>query len=626
MARLEERPPLGATPLDERLTLFHVWAPRASSVELHLLSPREQLLPMDREADGYWKRVAEAGPGARYLFRLDGRSDRPDPASRAQPDGVHHASSVVARDFEWSDSSWSGIPLPLAVFYELHVGTFTPEGTFEAVIPHLDRLARMGITFVELMPVAHFPGTRNWGYDGAFPWAVQSSYGGVTGLKRLVDSAHARGLAVCLDVVYNHLGPEGNYLGEFAPYFTDRYHTPWGDALNFDGPESDEVRRYFIENARMWIDEFHIDALRLDAVHAIVDESARKFLEELADEVHILSRTLHRHVFAIAESDLNDPRLIRPKAVGGYGLDAQWSDDFHHSLHTILTREGEGYYAGFGRLSDLARVYREGFVYTGQYAIHRGRRYGASPAGLPPSRFVVCSQNHDQVGNRMLGERLSSLVPFVRLKLAAAAVILSPFLPLLFMGEEYGETAPFLYFTSHSDPDLIEAVRSGRRAEFASFAWKGEAPDPQDERTFNRSTLDPGQATGEPHRTLLEFYRELLALRSKYPSLGAGDEGTIDPVPFEEKRVLQVRRSVRYDESLLLFNFSESPQTVDAIMSRGHWTKLLDSSEPRWNGDGATAEENVARDANRTLTLAPESVVVYWKAPDAHSTRIDGKE
>jgi maltooligosyltrehalose trehalohydrolase len=406
-------------------------------------------------------------PGTRYFYRLDGNTERPDPASKFQPEGVHGPSQVIDPHFVWEELHWSGIPFSHYVLYELHVGTFTAQGTFDAIVPHLDELKDLGITSIEIMPVAQFPGDRNWGYDGVYPGAVQNSYGGPEGLKRLIDACHQRGLAVTLDVVYNHLGPEGNYLCDFGPYFTDRYHTPWGAAINFDGPDSDAVRRFFIENALSWVTEFRLDALRLDAVHGIFDFSALHFLQELAAAVHEQAERLNRRIYVIAESDLNDVRLVSSPELGGYGLDAQWNDDFHHALHTLLTGERTGYYEDFGRIQDLAKAFAEGFVYSGAYSPARRRRHGNTSKDLAADRFVVCAQNHDQVGNRLKGDRLSALVSFEGLKLAAAVVLLSPFIPLLFMGEEYGETAPFPYFVSHSDPDLIEVVRRGRRAEFA---------------------------------------------------------------------------------------------------------------------------------------------------------------
>lgn len=501
---------LGAHFRKEHGCEFRVWAPFAKRVEVLISSPETRPIEMERQERGYYHAsIAGVGPGARYRFRLDSRSERPDPASRFQPAGVHEASEVVDPSFAWRDDHWFGLPLRDYIIYELHVGTFTAEGSFDAVIPRLRDLKELGITAVELMPVAQFPGDRNWGYDGAYPFAVQNSYGGPAGLKRLIDAAHQAGLAVVLDVVYNHLGPEGNYLGEYGPYFTDRYRTPWGHALNFDGPGSDEVRHYFIENALYWQTQFHVDALRLDAVHAIVDNSSVTFLEELAKATRQQSDRLNRRFHLIAESDLNNPRMILPQALGGYGMDAQWNDDFHHCVHVLLTEESHGYYMDFGGIDLFSQVLREGFGYVNQYSPHRDRKHGRMPRWAEPTHFVVYSRNHDQVGNRAAGERLGQLIGFEKLKLAAGTVLLSPFIPLLFMGEEYGEEAPFQYFTSHSDPELAEAVRRGRRAEFAAFHAVGEVPDPQDPATFRRSKLNRELSQKGSHAILNRFERHL---------------------------------------------------------------------------------------------------------------------
>jgi maltooligosyltrehalose trehalohydrolase len=571
--------PLGAR-LDGGRCTFGVWAPSAERVELHLRSPAEGTLPMTRRPDGYFvAEVAELAPGARYTFLLDGAKDLPDPASRHQPDGVHGPSAVVPFTYDWTDAAWKGLPLDRYVIYELHVGTFTREGTFDAIVPRLAALAELGITAIELMPLAQFPGQRNWGYDGVLPFAVQHSYGGPDGLKRLVDACHEAGLAVVLDVVYNHLGPEGNRLGEFGPYFTERYHTPWGRALNFDGAHSDEVRRYFIENALQWIDEFHIDALRLDAIHAILDTSARPFLQELASDVHARARQLARHVHLIAESDLGDPRVVRSPSLGGHGLDAHWIDDFHHALHAALTGETQGYYVDFGRPEQLAEALHGGYVYKGQYSRSRQRRHGAQPSGLRPAQLVVCAQNHDQVGNRMLGERLSELVDFERLKLAAAAVLLSPFTPLLFMGEEYGERAPFPYFVSHTDPELVEAVRRGRREEFASFEWAGQPPDPQAEETFASAILDWQARDGGEHAVLLRVYRTLLALRREERALTHFDR-------FDVKLVgstITVHRCGSDGANFLVLALADD---ACVELPSGEWRTRFDSASPGWNGPG----------------------------------------
>jgi maltooligosyltrehalose trehalohydrolase len=485
MMELSRSVSLGAISLENNRCQFCVWAPRAHRVEVHLLEPNDRLVPLSPCERGYHEGVLEeVPPGSLYRYRLDGDKERPDPASRFQPQGVHGPSQVVAVACSGQGQPWSGLPLSQYILYELHVGTFTPEGTLDAIIPHLDSLLDLGVTAIELMPLAQFPGSRNWGYDGALLFAVQNSYGGPEALNRFVHACHEKGLAVVLDVVYNHLGPEGNYLGDYGSYFTEEYKTPWGAALNFDGPDSDEVRRFFLQNACYWFTEMHVDALRLDAIHAIKDFSARPFLGELADATRSWSERLNRRLHLIAESNRNDSRVIRPRDLGGYGLDAQWSDDFHHGLHALLTGERTGYYEDFGHIEHLARAYRCGYTYTGQYSLYRRRRHGNAPAGRPATQFVVCSQNHDQVGNRLWGDRVSGLVAFDGLKLAAAAVLLSPYVPLLFMGEEYGETAPFFFFTSHGDPALVEAVRRGRRAELATFRWPGEAPDPQNETAY----------------------------------------------------------------------------------------------------------------------------------------------
>ncbi len=406
---------------------FCVWAPLHQRVELRIVSPRERIVPLEYDQRGYHRATVEGvEPGALYFYRMDGQKERPDPASKFQPHGVHGPSQVVDSHFEWQDQDWHGIGLKDYLIYEVHVGTFTPEGTFDAMISYLDELKELGVTALELMPINQFPGEKNWGYDGVQLFAVQNSYGGPQGLKTLVNACHARGLAVVLDVVYNHLGPEGNCLGDYAPYFTERYKTPWGPALNFDGPHSDEVRRFFIQNALYWLKDFHIDALRLDAVHAILDRSPQPFLEELATVAREQAQALERQIFLMPESATNDTRIIRERELGGYGLDSQWNDDFHHALHVLLTNERAGYYQDYGTLQNLAKAFREGFVYSGEYSSYRQRRHGRPSQSLPGERFVVFSQNHDQVGNRMRGDRLSQLVSFERLKVAAGLVGLLP--------------------------------------------------------------------------------------------------------------------------------------------------------------------------------------------------------
>ncbi|MGH9688383.1 MAG: malto-oligosyltrehalose trehalohydrolase, partial [Candidatus Acidiferrales bacterium] len=522
---------------------FLVWAPRAQRLALHLVAPRERSLAMQQMPSGYFHLcVPDVNPGARYFFRFESGEERPDPASRFQAEGVHGPSEVVDSRFQWDDQSWLGIEVRDYVFYELHVGTFTPEGSFDAIIPRLTELKNLGVTAIELMPVAQFPGSRNWGYDGVFPFAAQSSYGGPYALKRLVNACHRTGLAAVLDVVYNHLGPEGNYLARFGPYFTDFYHTPWGEAVNFDRAQSNHVRRYFIENALQWVEEFHFDALRLDAVHAITDASAQPFLGELAASVHRRADELGRKIHLFPESDLNDARIVSPDPVCGYGLDAAWNDDFHHCVHTLLIADRQGYYTDFGSTSQLARAFSEGFVFSGQESKYRGRRHGNSSKSLSADKFVVFAQNHDQVGNRRLGERLSTLVSFEALKLAAGLVLLSPFLPLIFMGEEYGETSPFLYFVSHGDPALVEAVRKGRREEFARFDWDGYIPDPQAESTFVQSRIHWDSRCSASHKVLLNFHKELLRLRREDPVISRRDKNDLEAVAYDSPNALLLRR------------------------------------------------------------------------------------
>ncbi len=617
---------VGARYLESGETEFVVWAPKAERVELRLLPegrsaevrPAEgRLTPLKAEGNGYFRALlSEVKPGTRYKFRLNGEMERPDPASRFQPEGVHGPSEVVDPAFSWTDSSWTGVPLENYVIYELHVGTFTPEGTFEAIISHLEELKNLGITALELLPVAQFPGRRNWGYDGAYPFAVQNSYGGPQGLRKLVDACHAAGLAVIQDVVYNHLGPEGNYLADYGPYFTDRYKTPWGSAVNFDGPGSDEVRRFFFQNAAMWVREFHMDALRVDALHAVMDASARPFLAELVETIHDEAKASGRKIYAIAESNLNDTRVLRPRELGGFEFDAQWNDDFHHSLRALLTGDRTGYYQDFGELKDLAKALEEGFVYSGQISAFRGCRHGESSRHVAAGKFVVFSQNHDQIGNRMRGERLGALVPFEAQKLAAGLVLTSPFLPLLFMGEEYGETAPFQYFVDHGDPALVEAVRRGRREEFERFHWPGEPPDPQDEATFQRCKLNR-RLVGEPwHAALLDYYRILIGFRRNVPALRNLSKDHTHVTADEGTKILYIRRWWQSSEVFLAANISDQERACQPPIGEGKWAKRLDSSEERWRGTGSEIPATLNAAPKTEISLAPWHFVVFEKRSD----------
>lgn len=556
---------------------FEVWAPHAERVELIL---RGETLAMESEGGGWFAREASAGHGDEYGYSLNGDDPLPDPRSPWQPRGPHELSRFVDHDrFTWRDGAWRGIPLGSAIVYELHVGTFTERGTFDSAIERLPHLVELGVSAVELLPVAEFSGEHGWGYDGVDLFAPHHAYGGPDGLKRLVDACHGHGLAVIMDVVYNHLGPAGNYLGRFGPYFTDRYATPWGQAVNLDGPGSAAVRAFFVENALMWLDDYHCDGLRIDAVHAILDSSATHILEEIAVNVERLENHLGRHLFLIAESDLNDPRVIQRRELGGYGIDAQWSDDFHHALHAVVTGETNGYYADFGSMAHLALALEEVFVYAGRFSAYRDRVHGRSPAGIAGSRFLGYIQNHDQVGNRATGDRLSALVPPDLVKVAAALVLTAPFVPMLFQGEEWGASTPFLYFTSHPDEELGRAVSEGRKREFEAFGWDPDSiPDPQDPATFRRSKLRWDELERSPHRELLEWYRDLIALRKRIPDLSDGD---LDPVVTfydEAQRSLVVQRGT----ITIACNFSGSPAEIPA--ARGDDTELVMTSgeKPQW--------------------------------------------
>lgn len=602
---------IGTSYLGDDRCEFVLWAPHLKKVELKLISPKESLVPMKRDIKGYWKATVEGiSPGTLYFYRLEKERDRPDPASHFQPEGVHGPSQVVDHNsFPWEEESWRGIVLSEMIIYELHVGTFTAEGSFDAVIPRLAELADTGINSIEIMPFGQFPGTRNWGYDGVYPFAVQNSYGGPEGLKRLVKESHKKGIAIILDVIYNHLGPEGNYLWDFGPYFTDKYKTPWGKAINLDDAYSDDVRNFFIENALYWFKNYHIDALRIDAIHAIFDMSARPFLQELAERVEEFSKREGRKFFLMAESDLNDSRAIRPRELGGFGLDAQWCDDFHHALHTLLTGEDQGYYVDFGMVEHLVKSIREGFVYSGEYSIYRKRSHGNPSKDRPVEQFIVFSQNHDQVGNRMLGERLANLVSFEALKLAAGVVILSPYIPLIFMGEEYGEEAPFLYFVSHSDPSLIQAVRKGRKEEFSAFSWKEEPLDPQALETFLMSKINWEKRGEGRHKILLDFYKNLIKLRKNVPALSNLDRDGLEVFGLEEEKVVIMRRWKADSHALCLFNFNKADTQLGTPLPEGRWRKMLDSSETTWGGRGTPLPEGIS--PGKKITIRGQSFALY---------------
>ncbi|HEU5325614.1 MAG TPA: malto-oligosyltrehalose trehalohydrolase [Candidatus Limnocylindria bacterium] len=517
-----------------------VWAPRPERVELVLGAERHA---MRRREDGWWHADVELPPGTDYAFSLDGGEPVPDPRSPWQPSGVHGPSRTVDHDaFAWTDSGWQAPPLADAVIYEAHVGTFSPDGTFDAAIERLPDLADLGVTHLELMPVVEFSGDRGWGYDGVDLFAPHHAYGGPDGLKRLIDAAHAHGLAVLIDVVYNHLGPEGNYLSRFGPYFSHKYATPWGDAVNFDERGSHEVRRFVVDNALLWLRDYHADGLRLDAMQAIFDMSAVQIGEEIATAVHRLGEELRRRLVVTAESDLNDPRLVRRPARGGYGMDAAWADDVHHALHAALSGETNGYYVDFTDAAALPRALHDPYLYADRYSAHRGRRHGRAADDVPGDRFIACLQNHDQVGNRARGDRLAQVVSPGRARIGAALLLTSPYVPLLFAGEEWGASTPFRYFTGHASPELAQAVREGRRNEFVHFGWDpADVPDPQDPETFHDSKLRWDERREPEHAAMLEWYRSLIALRRELPELRDGDRSAVG-VDGRSDSLLTVRR------------------------------------------------------------------------------------
>jgi maltooligosyltrehalose trehalohydrolase len=571
---------------------MRVWVPNAHEVTLH---SSDQVLAMTKAAGGWWHVDAPfLQHGVDYAFAVDGNGPFPDPRSPWQPNGIHGFSRWVDHSlFDWTDAGWQQPPLGSAVIYELHLGTFTPEGTCEAAISRLDHLVELGITHVELMPVSQFSGDRGWGYDGVDLYAPHQAYGGPEGLKRLVDACHQRSLAVLLDVVYNHLGPAGNYLNQFGPYFTDRYATPWGEAINFDEQDSHEVRQFFIDNAAMWLQDYHFDGLRIDAVHAILDTSATHFLEALASAVKNLEAALGRHLVLIAESDLNDPRVIRSPAVGGYGIHAQWNEDFHHALHAVLTGETQGYYKDFGTLGQLAKVLTRGLAYDGIYSAYRRRCHGRPATGISGTRFVGCLQNHDQVGNRALGERTSRLLCPGLLKIGAALVMTSAFVPMLFQGEEWGAATPFLYFTDHQESGLGEAVKKGRRKEFAAFGWEGQnIPDPQAEDTFVTSRLNWDELQQDAHNQMLAWHQSLIALRRSQGSLTDGIMDRVSVFYDETERWLTMIRG----PVLIVCNFAESPRIISCAAAKGK-TMVLSSE------DGFVVQ-------NTTLMLPAKAVAI----------------
>ena len=601
---------IGAIISADNICEFIVWAPFAKHVKVKIFSPDEQEVPLRKDEYGYWKTKVEGiKEGTLYYYKIDDKIERPDPASLSQPEGVHGLSEVVRLDdFNWTDENWPGLPLKDLIIYELHVGTFTEKRTFDGIVDKLPYLKDLGINAIEIMPVAQFPGLRNWGYDGVYPFAVQKSYGGIKGLQNLVNECHHQGIAIILDVVYNHMGPEGNYLSDFGPYFTGKYKTPWGKAINFDDAYSDEVRNYFIQNALMWLKDFHIDGLRLDAIHAIKDLGAHHFLKELSQEVNKLSDNLGIKKLLIGECDLNDSRYLDPYETGGYQLDGQWIDEFHHAVHALVTGEKKGYYEDFGDIDHLTRALRDTYVYNGRYSLHRKKTFGNDVSHTKTDQFVVFAQNHDQVGNRLKGDRLSHLVSFEALKLAAGTVFISPYVPLIFMGEEYAEDNPFLYFVSHTDPDLVEAVRKGRKREFKSFHLEGEMSDPQSEDTLKQSSLQWNYEDNKKQKTILKFYRTLIDLHKNHPGFESSDRESYKVWNDDLRNFIIIHRKSVTKSVIAFLNYSNEKIRKEVDFLEGDYIKILDSSDQDWLGPGSISLDMLK---NGIFEINPESIVIY---------------
>lgn len=585
-----------------------IWAPLQQKVAIQLASNKK--ISLKKDDFGYWRTTTnEIREGDFYKVYLSKDEIFPDPASASQPEGVHGFSEAInVGKFSWNDGDWCNLPLEDYILYELHTGTFTEEGTFAAIENKLPYLKELGINAIELMPLAQFPGGRNWGYDGVFPFAIQNTYGGAEALKHLVDACHNIGIAVILDVVYNHLGPEGNYLGAFGPYFTDKYNTPWGNAINFDDEWCDGVRNYFIENVLMWFRDFHIDALRMDAVHAIKDFSSTHILREMKQQVNKLMATTGRIHYLIVELDLNDNRFINPLDQHGFGMDAQWIDEFHHALRVTVGESKTGYYSDFNGLAHLAKSYKDAYVYDGQFSPHRKKMFGIKADTNPGKQFIVFSQNHDQVGNRMLGERSSGLVSFEMQKLMAAAVLVSPYLPMLFMGEEFSEINPFLYFVSHTDAALAEAVRNGRKAEFAAFHAQGEAPDPVDEQTFNASKIQWKLLQEGKHKQMLAYYKKLINLRKNEPALKNLNRNQLNVEANQEDQTLLLHRWHDGEHITCLMNFSKKPKSLKLPGTLGKWGKIFNSADAEWGGP-SREQPDEAFSAN--ATIQPEAILIF---------------
>ncbi len=596
-------------------TYFTVWAPQKDSMFLHIIKPHDRKIEMQKDKKGYFiVALKEAKPGWQYYYRPNDEKDVADVASNFQPEDTLGPSEIVDHNaYKWNDKDWKGVPQQDMVFSEIHVGTFTGDGTFEAIIPYLNDIAESGINAIELMPVGQFSGHKNWGYDGTYPYAVHLSYGGPEGLKKLVDACHQKGIAVFLDVVYNHVGPEGNNFEEYAPYFSKRYQVPWGTAINFDDEYCDGVREYFSENAIYWFDKFHIDGLRLDAVHEIYDRNAINFWQILHDKIKFLEQQVGRRLYIMAESDFNSPKVTKHPDDGGMGFDAQWLDDFHHILYVLLDPAGQNRYKDFGMMEQLAKVYTDGFIHSGEWVGFRNRTHGASSAGVPGYNFVVFNMNHDQVGNRIKGERLSMLVSFEKQKLAAAALMLSPYIPLLFMGEEYGEDTPFYFFVSHHNKDAVKGVQEGRKEEFTKFGLKeGENfPDPAADEIFNACKLQWNKRKEGKYKIILEWNKMLIQLRRTNSILHNFNKSNVKAIPLGQEGLIIHRQTDDGREHLFCcLNISDKELTYTLPPYAKQYKKLIDSKEQQWMWD-EKSDPYPDEIGNEEIKLKPFSVVVY---------------
>ncbi|MBE2267877.1 MAG: malto-oligosyltrehalose trehalohydrolase [Anaerolinea sp.] len=625
----EWQPKLGARFVDGAGSSceFVVWSPLARTIDLHLLGATDRFVPMAQIDKGYFRAVVDGLPaGQRYRYRVNEGEEFPDPAGRWMPEGVSGASAVAASDFAWTDGGWRGLDIDDYIIYELHLGTLSTEGTYVSAIPLLDYLVELGITAVEIMPVAQFPGARGWSYDGVYLFAPHNTYGTPDDFKRLIDACHQRGLAVILDVVYNHFGPEGNCVTNFAPYTTDKYRTPWGAAINFDDMHSDEVREFYIENALYWIHEFHIDALRLDAVHFMYDFSAVPFIEDLIERVGHYRQSIGRNIYLIAESDQNLAELVMPVEQGGYGMDVQWNDDFHHSLFANVLGAESSYHIDFAGMEKLVKAYREGFVNTGGYVPSRKRRHGSSSAHVPADRFIVFFDDHDQIGNHMPADRLIKTLTFEQYKLMAGAVLLAPYIPMLWMGDEYAETAPFEFFVDFQGRDLIEAVRTGRKEAFGHLIREGtDVPDPTAPDVFTESKMNVELRHSGKHRVMFEFHKALIRLRRSTPALRVPDKNRIEVSTFEWTQLIYLRRWSAEDASevFAVLNLGAETQSAELSVPVGTWRRLLNSADERWHeeSDLSTQAEETSLDVNEkvTLSIPGYSFVVYGREVAANA-------